>query len=391
MAGSPRYRLTRTALLAAACVSSAGCQSALLNSAANALGTHLPALAMTDSEEQQLGAQSYAELLRTSKPTSHPEYQAMVEQVGRRIADVADRPDFNWEFTVLAGPTQNAFCLPGGKVVVYEGLLPLCENEAGLAVVMSHEIAHAVARHGGQRVREQAVVDAVGDVVGDAVKNTDEQKKLLVETAYGMGTQVGVLLPFSRSQETQADSIGLMLMARAGYNPEEAPRFWKRFQSSGKSGIPELLSTHPADERRASNLIDLLPQAERYYAAVEKKLDRGAPIANSLTTPTNATVASSEASMRTPAPAATGLVPTARPTPTETRVTSAKPAPAWIGAPAATEPAATPAAAAAQPAEPEFSPPVEPIAAEVDSGNPFLTPAATTTPVSDSGWTPTVH
>ena len=347
-------------------------------------------MAITDSEEQQLGAQSYAELLRTSKPTSHPEYQAIVEQVGRRIADVADRPDFNWEFTVLAGPTQNAFCLPGGKVVVYEGLLPLSENEAGLAVVMSHEIAHAVARHGGQRVREQAVIDAVGDVVGEAVKDSDEQKKLLVETAYGMGTQVGVLLPFSRTQETQADSIGLMLMARAGYNPEEAPRFWKRFQSSGKSGIPELLSTHPADERRAANLIDLLPQAERYYAAVEKKLDRGARIANLLTTPTSTTVASSEASRLTPPPpAATGLLPTAQAKPTETQVTSAKPVPAWIGAPAAAETQAAPAAAVV--AEPEFSPPVDTVAAEVDSGNPFLTPAATTTPVSDSGWTPTVH
>ena len=221
---------------------------------------------------------------------------------------MANRPDFDWEFTVLAGPTQNAFCLPGGKVVVYEGLLPLCENEAGLAVVMSHEIAHAVARHGGQRVREQAIVEAVGEAVSDTVDDRETEKKLLVETAYGMGTQVGLLLPFSRAQETQADSIGLMFMARAGYNPEEAPRFWRRFQSAGKAGIPELLSTHPADERRAANLIDLLPQAERYYTAAEQKLDRGVAIANLLKGPTTNTVAKTDATA-VPAPPENSVVP----------------------------------------------------------------------------------
>ncbi len=382
MAGSPRFRRTKVALLATvACSRSFGCQSTFFSSAANALGTRLPTLAMTETEEQTLGAQSYAELLRTSKKTSHPEYQALVEQVGRRIADVADRPDFNWEFTVLAGPTQNAFCLPGGKVVVYEGLLPLCENEAGLAVVMSHEIAHAVARHGGQRVREQAVVDAVGEVVADTVKTGDEQKRLLVETAYGMGTQVGLLLPFSRAQETQADSIGLMLMARAGYNPEEAPRFWRRFQSAGKGAIPELLSTHPADERRAANLVDLLPQAERYYAAVEKKLDRGTPIANLLNGPSTNTVAKTDASVA-PATPRNAVIPAnafaAATTPTEpvAPVTQA----AWIGAP----PLSTSSAA-------EFAPPAAAKAEDVDPGNPFLAPATTTAPGNDSGWTPTVH
>jgi len=387
MAGLPRFRRTRTALLfAAACFSSSGCQSTLLSSAANALGTHLPAMAMTEQEEQTLGAQSYAELIRTSKRTTHPEYQETVERVGRKIAEVADRPDFNWEFTVLAGPTQNAFCLPGGKVVVYEGLLPLCENEAGLAVVMSHEIAHAVARHGGQRVREQAVVDAVGEVVADTVKNEDEPRKLLVETAYGMGTQVGLLLPFSRAQETQADSIGLMLMARAGYNPEEAPRFWRRFQSAGKSGVPELLSTHPADERRAANLIDLLPQAERYYAAVEKKFDRGAPIANLLTKPSSTTtVAKTESPVASdpvipanafaPAPAATQ----AQPTPDSANATAAAPAAGWIGGP----PVAT--------FSPAVAPPATSNAADSDPGNPFLTPETTTAPAEEKGWTPTVH
>jgi metalloendopeptidase OMA1, mitochondrial len=358
-------------LAAVAGWASSGCQSAFFTSAANALGARLPTLAMSEQEETTLGAESYAELLRTSQRTAHPEYQAIVEKVGRRIADVADRPDFDWEFTVLAGPTQNAFCLPGGKVVVYEGLLPLCENEAGLAVVISHEIAHAVARHGGQRVREQAVVEAVGEVVSDTVNDRDAEKKLLVETAYGMGTQVGLLLPFSRAQETQADSIGLMLMARAGYNPEEAPRFWRRFQSAGKAGIPELLSTHPADERRAANLIDLLPQAERYYAGAEQKLDRGVVIVNLLTGPKTNTVAKA-AAPPVQAPTENSVVPANAFAP------AATPAAEWIGAaPSANEQAAFTAPTTQAP--------------NSDSGNPFLAPTATAAPVEEKGWAPTVH
>ncbi len=384
MTGSPRFRRSQGLLLAAAvCWSLPGCQSAFLASAANALGTRLPALTITEAEERALGAESYSELLRTSRKTSHPEYQALVERVGHRIAKVADRPDFDWEFTVLAGPTQNAFCLPGGKVAVYEGLLPLCENEAGLAVVMSHEIAHAVARHGGQRVREQAVVEAVGDVISDTVRNSDEQKKLLIETAYGMGTQVGVLLPFSRAQETQADSIGLMLMARAGYNPEEAPRFWRRFQSAGKGAIPELLSTHPADERRAANLIDLLPQAEQYYAAAPNKVDRGVAIANLLNTPAATNPATTTVARTESAPpASSAFVPATAFAPEPAPAASSVPPVTqaeWIGT---TSPTATTEAVFAPPA----ATPTDP-----DPGNPFLTPATSAEPPTSGGWTPTVH
>ena len=384
MTGSPRFRRSKVLLLAvAAGWSFPGCQSAFVASAANALGTRLPTLTMTEAEERALGAQSYSELIRTSRKTSHPEYQALVERVGRRIADVADRPDFDWEFTVLAGPTQNAFCLPGGKVVVYEGLLPLCENEAGLAVVMSHEVAHAVARHGGQRVREQAVVEAVGEVVSDTVKNSAEQKKLLVETAYGMGTQVGVLLPFSRAQETQADSIGLMLMARAGYNPEEAPRFWKRFQSAGKGANPELFSTHPADERRAANLIDLLPQAEQYYAVAPNKVDRGVAIANLLSTPAATTPATTTvAKTESAPPASPALVPATAFAPESPPAASSVPPVTqadWIGS--STPPATTEAAFA----------PLVTTPADTDPGNPFLTPATSAEPPASGGWTPTVH
>jgi predicted Zn-dependent protease len=214
-------------------------------------------------------------------------------------------------------------------------------------------------------------VEAVGEAISDTVDDRDTEKKLLVQTAYGMGTQVGLLLPFSRAQETQADSIGLMLMARSGYNPEEAPRFWKRFQSAGKAGIPELLSTHPADERRAENLIDLLPQAEQYYAAAEQKLDRGVAIANLLTGAKTNTVAKAAAPpAETPAPSAV--------VPANAFAPAATPAAEWIGA----APAANPQAAFTAPATQT---------PETDSGNPFLTPAATAAPAEEKGWGPTVH
>jgi predicted Zn-dependent protease len=205
------------------------------------------------------------------------------------------------------------------------------------------------------------------------VKDKDAEKKLLVETAYGMGTQVGLLLPFSRAQETQADSIGLMLMARAGYNPEEAPRFWRRFQSAGKSAIPELLSTHPNDERRAANLIDLLPQAEHYYTAAAEKLDRGAAIADLLKGPTTNTVAKAEAPAE--APPANTVVPASAFAPPTT--SSAE----WIGAAPATKPQATFTAPATS----------QTTTVESDPGNPFLAPASAPAPTDDKGWAPTVH
>lgn len=257
-----------------------GCESALVSSAANAFGARLPALAMTEDEERQLGEQSYREIVAQSQPTSHPEYQAVVERVGRRLAHVADRKDFAWEFRVLAGPTQNAFCLPGGKVAIYEGLLPLCENEAGLAVVMSHEIAHAIARHGGERMRNEALAEAVGQVVSDASKDQSDERKLMIQGGYGAAAQLGAILPFSRKHESEADSIGLLLMAKAGYDPAEAPKFWRRFSQASTGTMPEIFSTHPADERRAADLEDLLPKAETFYGTVAQKFGTGEKIPN---------------------------------------------------------------------------------------------------------------
>jgi predicted Zn-dependent protease len=193
---------------------SSGCQTPLAGAASQAVLGRLPTLAMTEADEVQLGVESYRELLSSAARTKHAEYQQLVERVGRRIAAVAGRDDYPWEFQVLAGDTKNAFCLPGGQVAVYEGLLPLCGNEAGLAVVMSHEIAHALARHGGERMKEQAVIDAVGDVINASAKDQSERRRMWIQQVYGGASQVGVLLPFSRTHELEADSIGLMLMAR---------------------------------------------------------------------------------------------------------------------------------------------------------------------------------
>jgi predicted Zn-dependent protease len=278
MPGTLRTRLARR-IAACAAITLCGCQSTFMNSAANAIGARLPTLVMTEAEENELGAQSYQQVLADSPLSSHPEYQQVVEKVGRRIAAASGRDDYQWEFSVLAGPTQNAFCLPGGKVAVYEGLFPLCENEAGLAVVMSHEIAHALARHGGERMRNQALVDAVGEVVQTTTKEESEQKQLIIQGVYGAASNVGVILPFSRQHESEADSIGLMLMAKAGYDPAEAVRFWKRFEKASGSTVPELLSTHPADARRATDLENLQAQAQRFYDVAPEKLGQGEMLA----------------------------------------------------------------------------------------------------------------
>jgi predicted Zn-dependent protease len=219
---------------------------------------------------------AYQEVLKSEPLTKNERAVELVRRVGRRIADVAERPDFDWEFNVIDSETQNAFCLPGGKVAVYTGLLPLCENEAGLAVVMSHEIAHAIARHGGERMTYQTAQNQVRTAVGYMMKNQQEEKQKIVLAAYGGASEYGVILPYSRKHELEADHIGILLMAKAGYDPSEAPRFWERFSGSKKGAAPiEFLSTHPSDANRAAALRELLPQAAEHYEAVELKYGLG--------------------------------------------------------------------------------------------------------------------
>jgi predicted Zn-dependent protease len=236
-------------------------------------------LLLPEQQEIAMGFQAFKEVADKEPLSQNTEQVELVNRVGRRIADVADRPDYEWEFLLIASPEKNAFCLPGGKVAVYEGILPICENEAGLAVVMSHEIAHALARHGGERMSHNMAVEGIRYAVDYFTKEREERQREMIMKAYGLGARYGVILPYSRKHESEADHMGLMLMARAGYDPGEAPRFWQRFaQAQSAQGPPEFLSTHPSDERRTEDLLALLPEAQRVYQESPVPLGTGADL-----------------------------------------------------------------------------------------------------------------
>jgi predicted Zn-dependent protease len=234
-----------------------------------------------EDREIALGLTAYQEALASEQPSTNGEYVAMVQRVGQRLAAVADRPHYQWEFRVIASPQQNAFCLPGGKVAIYEGLMPICENEAGLAVVMSHEVAHALARHGGERMSHGYVVDSAGIALSHITKNQEAARRDQIRKVFGLTSEYGFVLPYSRKHELEADHMGLILMARAGYDPRAAPRFWQRFaqaQGGGNVGLSQYLSTHPADDRRAAELEQLLPEAIAIYQAAPYKYGAGLSI-----------------------------------------------------------------------------------------------------------------
>ena len=218
------------------------------------------------SDENKQGDEAYRQILSKEKEVKGTREAKMVEEIGKRIAAVANQPDFQWEFKTLESDTPNAFCLPGGKVAVYTGIFKYAENEAGLATVMGHEIGHAIARHGGQRMSQQMATNAalVGlSVVG--LSKMDPLKKTAVMAALGAGATYGIILPFSRSHETEADEIGLVLMSKAGYDPRESVNFWDRFSKAGGHAPPEFLSTHPGSEKRRDHLQSLLPKVQNEY------------------------------------------------------------------------------------------------------------------------------
>ncbi len=220
-----------------------------------------------ESQELALGLDSYQQVLAGAElVTSGPDLE-MVRRVGGRIAAVSDRPDFQWEFNLIRDDAMiNAFCLPGGKVAVYTGILPVSQTEAGLATVMGHEIGHAIARHGGQRMTNELAFQIGGMGLSALLKEKSPATRNLLLSAYGVGGQVGVMLPFSRSHESEADHIGLVYMAKAGYDPREALSFWQRMEAASSGGAPpEWLSTHPSHETRIENLEKLIPKALEYY------------------------------------------------------------------------------------------------------------------------------
>jgi predicted Zn-dependent protease len=237
-------------------------------------GRHELSLVST-GQETELGLSSFNQL-KSSTPINHdPATNEMVQRVAKRIAAVAgkDLPNAQWEFVVFESPEANAFCLPGGKVGVYTGILPITQNDAGLATVLGHEIGHAVAHHGAERMSEQLVLDGSGQLFGSAVAASDPRWQSMATTAFGVGAQVGRELPHSRKQESEADHIGLVYMARAGYDPKEAIAFWERFSAFNKqqgggttpSFLTKFLNTHPLDEQRIKDLNQLLPEAQAQY------------------------------------------------------------------------------------------------------------------------------
>jgi predicted Zn-dependent protease len=224
-------------------------------------------LLVPESQEIALGMQAYREALAEVELSRDSEITAMVDRVGQRIAKAADRPDYDWEFRVIADDeTANAFALPGGKVAVYTGLLRYTKNEAGLAFVLGHEVGHAIARHGGERMSQQLLARLGQEGLYMAVGSRSPVAVAAISQAYGVAITLGVLLPFSRTQEYEADYIGLTLMARAGYNPREAPRFFERLmEQKQEPEPPTFLSTHPADADRIERLRELIPEALEYY------------------------------------------------------------------------------------------------------------------------------
>lgn len=231
---------------------------------------------LPESDLVAMSLTEYRTFLSENNVVTTGQNQESVERVGLRIAKAVETylsgtkhaprlANFKWEFNLVEDPTVNAWCMPGGKVVFYSGIMPICQNDNGVAVVMGHEIAHAVARHGNERMSQQLAVALGGIALDVAVSDKPQETRELFQLAYGVGSTVGVVLPYSRLHESEADELGLMFMAMAGYDPQEAPKFWARMDELAGIRPPEFLSTHPNPERRAADLEKLMPKATELY------------------------------------------------------------------------------------------------------------------------------
>lgn len=230
-----------------------------------------------ESEMVSMGLTNYADFLKSNPLSADKAKTSMVNKVGTDISaavvkyftdnGLQSRLDgYKWEFNLIKNDsTPNAWCMPGGKVVVYTGILPYTLDQNGLAVVVSHEIAHAVARHGNERMSQQLLIQMGGIALNEAIRQKPEETKVIFNTAYGIGSQVGLMLPYSREHELEADKLGLIFMAMAGYDPQLAIAFWERMASSSGTKPPEFLSTHPSDNTRISKIRAALPEVMQYY------------------------------------------------------------------------------------------------------------------------------
>ncbi len=217
---------------------------------------------LSHNEEMALGLSESQKLLKSAKISTDKSVTARIRRIGQKIAAVSGHEEYQWEFHLIDEPVLNAFCLPGGKVFFYQGIVDLAQNDDQVATVMGHEIAHALARHGAERMSHQ-MLNNVGMQALAIALNVPPEYQNLYSQAYGMTAQLGVMLPFSRSHESEADQIGLYLMYQAGYNPYEAVAFWKRMKAMGGEKPPEFLSTHPSDESRIKAIGAFIKELEK--------------------------------------------------------------------------------------------------------------------------------
>lgn len=231
---------------------------------------------ISGGEMRAMSFQQYDEVLSESKLSEDAEATALVRGVGLRIQVAVERyfrergmsarlAEYEWEFNLIESDQANAWCMPGGKVAFYTGILPICGTEAGIAVVMGHEIAHAIAEHGNERMSQGLILQMGGAALSEAVKSKPEQTQALYMSAFAVGAQFGAMLPYSRKHESEADYMGLIFMAMAGFDPHEAPRLWERMAANGGAGVPEFMSTHPSDQTRIRQMNEHMSEALEYY------------------------------------------------------------------------------------------------------------------------------
>ena len=231
-------------------------------------------LLVSDQEVLSSSLTQYKDYIKSAQKSTNATQTAMVLRVGKNIATATERylrsnglsaeiKDFSWEFNLVKSDEINAFCMPGGKIVVYEGLMKLVSSDDELAVVLGHEVAHAVAKHSNERISQQMLAQYGAQLLGESLSQKSEIVQAIASTVYGVGAQYGVTLPFSRKHETEY--MGLILMTMAGYNPDKAVTFWQKMSASSGGKVPEFMSTHPSDARRISDIQKELPAIKAKY------------------------------------------------------------------------------------------------------------------------------
>ena len=232
-------------------------------------------LLVSDQEVLASSLTQYSDYMKSAPVSTNAKGKAMVTRVGKKIAAATEQylksngmeaevRNFAWEFNLVKDNQVNAFCMPGGKIVVYEGLLKLVSSDDELAVVVGHEVAHAVAKHSNERISQQLLTQYGAQILGQALSEKSANIQKIGNTVYGLGAQYGVTLPFSRKHESEADYMGLIFMTMAGYNPSTAITFWQKMSASGGASVPEFMSTHPSDATRISDIKKYLPELEKY-------------------------------------------------------------------------------------------------------------------------------